>query len=141
MLALVPSWSKGALSVTLALASVTHGSSSYSTWIVSKALTALSSSRAATAAIASPQNRALSNARRAAELATERYRAGIVSYLEVVDANRAALQTERGTAQLSGQRLATMILLAGMRVQGAAAGLSAAVTLCLDWPRGPCRCD
>jgi hydrophobe/amphiphile efflux-1 (HAE1) family protein/NodT family efflux transporter outer membrane factor (OMF) lipoprotein len=57
------------------------------------------------------QNRALANARRAAELATERYRAGIVSYLEVVDANRAALQTERGTAQLTGQRLATTVQL------------------------------
>jgi multidrug efflux system outer membrane protein len=57
------------------------------------------------------QNRALANARRAAELATERYRAGIVSYLEVVDANRAALQTERGTAQLAGQRLATTVQL------------------------------
>ena len=51
------------------------------------------------------QRRAVTNARRAADLAGERYRSGIVSYLEVVDANREALQAERADAQLSGQRL------------------------------------
>jgi multidrug efflux system outer membrane protein len=51
------------------------------------------------------QGRAVASARRAAELATDRYRAGLVSYLEVVDANRATLQTERAAAQLAGQRL------------------------------------
>jgi outer membrane protein, multidrug efflux system len=60
---------------------------------------------------AAAQDRALANARRAAELAGDRYRAGIVSYLEVVDANRATLQTERGSAQLTGQRLATTVQL------------------------------
>jgi len=54
---------------------------------------------------ATAQDRALANARHAADLATERYRAGLVSYLEVVDANRATLQTERASAQLAGQRL------------------------------------
>jgi hydrophobe/amphiphile efflux-1 (HAE1) family protein/NodT family efflux transporter outer membrane factor (OMF) lipoprotein len=53
---------------------------------------------------AEAQQRALSNARRAAELATERYRSGLVSYLEVVDANREALQAQRANAQLAGQR-------------------------------------
>jgi multidrug efflux system outer membrane protein len=53
---------------------------------------------------AAAQQRAVTSARRAAELAGERYRAGIVSYLEVVDANRATLQTERILAQLAGQR-------------------------------------
>src|SRR5439155_5173277 len=53
---------------------------------------------------ASAQDRAVANARRAAELATDRYRAGIVSYLEVVDASREALQAQRGRAQLTGQR-------------------------------------
>ncbi|HEU0009832.1 MAG TPA: efflux transporter outer membrane subunit [Verrucomicrobiae bacterium] len=57
------------------------------------------------------QNRAVTNARRAAELAGDRYRAGIVSYLEVVDANREALQAERGRAQLAGQRLAASVQL------------------------------
>jgi multidrug efflux system outer membrane protein len=50
------------------------------------------------------QRRAISNARRAADLAGERYRSGIVSYLEVVDANREALQAERADAQLTGRR-------------------------------------
>lgn len=56
------------------------------------------------AAEAAAQNRAVANARRAAELAGERYRSGIVSYLEVVDANREALQAERSRAQLAGRR-------------------------------------
>lgn len=53
----------------------------------------------------------MTSARRAAELAGERYRAGIVSYLEVVDANRATLHTERILAQLAGQRLTTAVQL------------------------------
>ena len=53
---------------------------------------------------AAAQQRALANARRAADLATQRYTAGIVSYLEVVDASREALQSERANAQLAGQR-------------------------------------
>ncbi|HEY6169367.1 MAG TPA: TolC family protein, partial [Verrucomicrobiae bacterium] len=60
---------------------------------------------------ASAQDRAVANARRAAELATDRYRAGIVSYLEVVDASREALQAQRGRAQLTGQRLAASVQL------------------------------
>jgi multidrug efflux system outer membrane protein len=51
------------------------------------------------------QQRAVAHARRAADLATDRYRSGIVSYLEVVDASREALQAERDNAQLAGQRL------------------------------------
>jgi multidrug efflux system outer membrane protein len=50
------------------------------------------------------QERAVKNANRAVELATERYRSGIVNYLEVVDASREALQAERADAQLVGQR-------------------------------------
>jgi multidrug efflux system outer membrane protein len=53
----------------------------------------------------SAQRRAVSNARRAADLAIQRYRSGIVSYLDVVDANREALQAERDNARLAGQRL------------------------------------
>jgi multidrug efflux system outer membrane protein len=60
---------------------------------------------------ASAQARALGSARRAVELATDRYRAGLVSYLEVVDSSRDALQTERATAQLAGQRLVAAIQL------------------------------
>ena len=53
---------------------------------------------------AEAQQRAVRNARRAADLATERYRSGLVSYLEVVDASREALAAERANAQLAGQR-------------------------------------
>jgi len=60
---------------------------------------------------ASAQNRAVANSRRAVELATERYRSGLVSYLEIVDASRDALQTERGSAQIAGQRLVTAVQL------------------------------
>src|SRR5439155_6244092 len=55
------------------------------------------------------QDRAVSNARRAADLATERYRSGIVSYLEVVDPNRESSQAERANAQLARQRLTTSV--------------------------------
>ncbi len=57
------------------------------------------------------QQRAVTNARRAADLATDRYRSGIVSYLEVVDASREALQSERANAQLNGQRLIASVQL------------------------------
>jgi multidrug efflux system outer membrane protein len=57
------------------------------------------------------QDRAVASARRAAELAGERYRAGIVNYLDVVDANREALLAERSRAQLTGQRLLASVLL------------------------------
>ena len=58
---------------------------------------------------AAAQERAVASARRAAGLATDRYRSGIVSYLEVVDASREALQAERANAQLGGQRLIASI--------------------------------
>jgi multidrug efflux system outer membrane protein len=60
---------------------------------------------------AAAQERAVVHARRAAELASDRYRSGLVGYLEVVDANREALQTERARAQLAGQRLTAAVLL------------------------------
>lgn len=60
---------------------------------------------------AAAQQRAVANARRSAQLATDRYRSGIVSYLEVVDASREALQAERANAQLSGQRLVSAVQL------------------------------
>jgi multidrug efflux system outer membrane protein len=57
------------------------------------------------------QQRAVTQARRAADLATQRYRSGIVAYIEVIDASRDALQTERANAQLTGQRLITTVQL------------------------------
>jgi len=60
---------------------------------------------------AEAQQRAVTNARRAADLATQRYRSGIVSYLEVVDASREALQSERANAELAGQRFIASVQL------------------------------
>jgi len=60
---------------------------------------------------AEAQQRAVTNARRAADLATDRYRSGIVGYLEVVDASREALQAERANAELNGQRLIASVQL------------------------------
>jgi multidrug efflux system outer membrane protein len=57
------------------------------------------------------QQRAVAQSRRAADLAAQRYRSGIVAYIEVIDANRDALQAERDNAQLAGQRLITTVQL------------------------------
>jgi multidrug efflux system outer membrane protein len=57
-------------------------------------------------------NRALVSARDTAALANERYQQGLSNYLEVVDAQRAALQAERQESQLRGQRSISTILLA-----------------------------
>jgi multidrug efflux system outer membrane protein len=55
--------------------------------------------------------RAVTSAREAADLSTVRYKAGLVSYLEVVDAERTALQNERTASQLNGQRFSAIVLL------------------------------
>ena len=60
---------------------------------------------------AEAQRRAVTNARRAASLAQDRYRSGIVSYIEIVDADREALAAERSNAQLTGQRLIASVQL------------------------------
>jgi multidrug efflux system outer membrane protein len=57
------------------------------------------------------QQRALASARRAASLAQTRYDAGLVSFLEVIDAQRTSLATERGSAQLAAVRLNTAVAL------------------------------
>jgi len=57
------------------------------------------------------QDRALASARRAAALAQTRYDAGVVSYLEVIDAQRTSLATERASAQLAAIRLNTGVSL------------------------------
>jgi hydrophobe/amphiphile efflux-1 (HAE1) family protein/NodT family efflux transporter outer membrane factor (OMF) lipoprotein len=63
------------------------------------------------AAQSAAQDRAVASATRAAELATERYRAGIVSFLDVVDANRGTLAAQRSQAQLAGQKLIASVQL------------------------------
>ena len=60
---------------------------------------------------ASAQQRAVAQSQRAADLAGQRYRSGIVAYIEVIDANRDALQAERANVQLTSQRLVTTVQL------------------------------
>jgi hydrophobe/amphiphile efflux-1 (HAE1) family protein/NodT family efflux transporter outer membrane factor (OMF) lipoprotein len=57
------------------------------------------------------QERAVTSARRSADLAADRYQSGVVAYIEVVDANRDALAAERANAQLAGQRLIACVQL------------------------------
>ncbi len=54
---------------------------------------------------------ALASARRVSQLARDRYEAGAVGRLEVVDAERSTLQYERQGAQLEGQRFAASVRL------------------------------
>src|SRR5690606_39723974 len=65
---------------------------------------ALAANRFLTVQTAATQ-RAAAAARRASTLSRDRYDAGAVSYLEVVDAERGALETERAAVRLEGQRL------------------------------------
>jgi multidrug efflux system outer membrane protein len=60
---------------------------------------------------AEAQDRAVVSARRTATISNTRYTAGLVSYLEVVDAERTALQSERLATQIQGQRLVTSVFL------------------------------
>jgi len=57
------------------------------------------------------QERAVRNARRATALATDQYRAGVVAYIQVVDASRDSLTAESANAQLAGQRLIAAVQL------------------------------
>ena len=53
----------------------------------------------------------MTSARRTAALSKSRYDAGLAAYLEVVDAERVALQSERLATQIQGQRLITSVYL------------------------------
>lgn len=57
-------------------------------------------------------DRALTSAQDTAKLAVARYDKGLSNYLDVVDAQRGALQAERLSVQLRGQRTSAMIALA-----------------------------
>jgi hydrophobe/amphiphile efflux-1 (HAE1) family protein/NodT family efflux transporter outer membrane factor (OMF) lipoprotein len=72
---------------------------------------------------AAAQNRAVTSARRSADLAADRYRSGIVSYIEVVDADRDALTAERAATELAGQRLIATVQLIKALGGGFDAGL------------------
>ncbi len=60
---------------------------------------------------AEAQSRARASAERAAQLAKVRYEAGTSPYLNVIDANRSTLATQRATAQVAGQRLIAAVSL------------------------------
>jgi multidrug efflux system outer membrane protein len=57
------------------------------------------------------QQRSLQAARRASDLSEKRYRAGLVSYLEVVDSQRTALLSERLVTDILGRQLQTTVTL------------------------------
>jgi multidrug efflux system outer membrane protein len=57
------------------------------------------------------QDRALASARRTAAISSSRYRAGLVSYLEVVESDRTELEAERASARVAGERLVTSVQL------------------------------
>lgn len=57
------------------------------------------------------QEKAVKSARQASQLAQKRYDAGYVSYLDVVEADRTALESERSAAQLKAQRLSVAVAL------------------------------
>lgn len=60
---------------------------------------------------AEAQDRALTAAQRATQLAQTRYDAGFVAYLEVIDAQRTSLSIERASAQLTALRFNTSVAL------------------------------
>ncbi len=57
------------------------------------------------------QDRALASARHAGDLAQKRYDSGFVNLLEVIDAQRTVLSTERASAQLAAQRFNASVAL------------------------------
>ncbi|HWB04023.1 MAG TPA: efflux transporter outer membrane subunit [Verrucomicrobiales bacterium] len=60
---------------------------------------------------ASVQERAVAASQKAARLSTDRYQAGLVSFLEVVDADRTRLQSLQLARQIAGQRYLTAVQL------------------------------
>ena len=57
------------------------------------------------------QQRSVDAARRALDISTNRYRGGLVSYLDVVTAQQSLLNSEQQLVAIQGQRLITSVLL------------------------------
>jgi multidrug efflux system outer membrane protein len=58
------------------------------------------------------QGQAVADAVRSEQLATDRFKAGLVSYLDVITAQQAVLFNQRAATQIAGQRmLATVVLI------------------------------
>jgi outer membrane protein TolC len=55
------------------------------------------------------ENEAVTAARHALEIANNRYRAGLITYLDVATAQTAALTEERNAVQLQGARLTACV--------------------------------
>ena len=55
--------------------------------------------------------RAVSNAQKSSQISTSRYKAGLVTYLEVIDTERTTLANQRLMAQLAGQRMVSSVAL------------------------------
>ncbi len=60
---------------------------------------------------AQAQERAVQSAENADSLSNQRYKSGLISYLDVVDTQRTSLQTKRGGIQIWGDQLVTTIKL------------------------------
>jgi outer membrane protein, multidrug efflux system len=54
---------------------------------------------------------AIESARRVLDLATSRYEGGVTTYLDVITAQQALLNSERLATQLQGQQLVTSVFL------------------------------
>ena len=54
---------------------------------------------------------AVADAERTEQIATQRYKAGLVSYLDVVIAQQSVLSNERTSSQIAGQRMAASVVL------------------------------
>jgi multidrug efflux system outer membrane protein len=57
------------------------------------------------------QTLAVADAERAEQIATQRYKAGLVSYLDVVIAQQSVLSNERTSSQIAGQRMTSSVVL------------------------------
>jgi outer membrane protein TolC len=53
----------------------------------------------------------VADAERTEQIATQRYKAGLVSYLDVVIAQQSVLSNERTSSQIAGQRMAASVVL------------------------------
>ena len=60
---------------------------------------------------AKAQAAAVTDAHKALDIATNRYKGGLVNYLDVVTAQQTLLSNQRLASQLEGQRLTTSVLL------------------------------
>jgi multidrug efflux system outer membrane protein len=78
------------------------------------------------------QAAAVTDARKALDIATNRYVGGLVSYLDVVTAQQTLLSNERLAAQLEGQRLTTSVLL--VKALGGGWDSASLAALHVDYP-------